>query len=141
MPMERAPDQMPDPSGFSKLTGIRVVLTSAERVVCEMDVTADLANRNGMLHGGAIMTLADTAAGTHAFAVIPPEKTNTTLEAKTNFLRGVPLGDTLRATSAAVHLGRTTLVFQVTLTRGDGKVAAVTTQTHMVLDWARGDGA
>ena len=113
-----------------------LVSAGAEEVICEMHVTERLANRNGMLHGGAVMTLADNAAGTLAFVAIPPEKTNTTVEAKTNFLRGVAVGDTVRASCVPLHVGRTTMVFQITMTRGDGKVAAVTTQTHMVLNWA-----
>ena len=136
----RSPDQMPEQSAFARLAGITLIQAEPDRVICDMPVTPELSNRNGMLHGGAMMTLADNAAGTLAFVAIPPEQTNTTIESKTNFLRGVPVGDTVRATCDALHLGRTTMVFQVTMTRGDGKVAAVTTQTHMVLEWSRTGG-
>lgn len=133
----RNPDQMPPQSAFARVAGIILVSATADEVVCLLPVTADVTNRNGMLHGGAVMTLADNAAGTAAFAAIPPEKTNTTIESKTNFLRGVAVGDTLRAVCVPLHRGRKTMVFQITMTRGDGKVAAITTQTHMVLDWDR----
>lgn len=133
----RNPDQMPPQSAFARVAGIILVSATADEVVCLLPVTADVTNRNGMLHGGAVMTLADNAAGTAAFAAIPPEKTNTTIESKTNFLRGVAVGDTLRAVCVPLHQGRKTMVFQITMTRGDGKVAAITTQTHMVLDWDR----
>ena len=138
----RTPEQMPGQSAFARGAGIETIETSIEQVICEMPVTDALANRNGMLHGGAMMTLADSAAGTLAFIAIPPERTNTTIESKTNFLRGVAVGDRVRAVCVPLHLGRTTLVLQITMTRGDGKVAAVSTQTHMVLDWAaKGDDA
>lgn len=131
----RSPEQMPPQSAFARVAGIILLSATPEEVVCLLPVTADLANRNGMLHGGAMMTLADNAAGTAAFVVIKPEKTNTTIESKTNFLRGVAVGDTVRAVCVPLHLGRKTMVFQITMSRGDGKVAAISTQTHMVLDW------
>ena len=93
------------------------------------------ARRDKEVEGGAMMTLADNAAGSVAFINIPASKSNTTIEAKTNFLRGVAVGDTVTATCTPLHRGRTTLVLQVVMTRSDGKQAAVTTQTHLVLDW------
>ena len=132
----RRPDEIPGPSAYSALTGVEMVSITPEEVICILEVTERLSNRNGMLHGGALMTLADSAAGSAAFAGIPAHKTNTTIEGKTNFLRGVKVGDRVRAVCVPLHSGRTTMVFQITMTRGDGKVVAVTTQTHMVLDWA-----
>ncbi|MCE0506659.1 MULTISPECIES: PaaI family thioesterase [unclassified Roseivivax] len=131
----RGPADLPPQSEFAKLAGIRLVEATLDRVICEMEVTPQLTNRNGVLHGGAMMTLADNAAGSVAFINIPASKSNTTVEAKTNFLRGVKVGDTVRATCTALHRGRTTMVLQVVMTRGDGKQAAVTTQTHLILDW------
>ena len=134
----RSVDQMPEQSAFAALAGIEMVSVTPAEVVCTMHVTEGLTNRNKMLHGGALMTLADNAAGSNAFVAIPPEKTNTTIESKTNFIRGVPVGDTVRAVCVPLHMGRTTMVFQITMTRSDGKIAAVSTQTHMVLDWSKG---
>lgn len=135
MAQGRSLDEMPDQSSFARLAGIEMVTVTPDEVVCRMPVTPDHANRNGVLHGGAIMTLADNAAGSAAFIALPPEKSNTTIEAKTNFIRGVKVGDTVTARCIALHTGRTTMVFQITMTRGDGKVAAVTTQTHLAIDW------
>ena len=134
----RRADQMPPQSPFSNLVGIEAVSVAPDEVVVRMPVTEALANRNGVLHGGAIMTLADNAAGSAAFINVPAERSNTTVEAKTNFLRGVPVGDVLTARCVPLHRGRTMLVLQVTMTRRDGKVAAVTTQTHLVLDFDGG---
>ena len=114
---------MPPQSKFSILLGIEILRCTPEEVVCTMTVTEDMSNRNGVLHGGALMTLSDTAAGTASFICSPAEISNTTVEAKTNFIRPVKLGDT--ATS----------VLQVTMTRGDGKVVGVTSQTHLYLGW------
>ena len=127
---------MPEQSAYATLSGIEMVTVTPEEVVCRMPVTEHLTNRNGVLHGGAIMTLADNAAGSAAFIALPPKRSNTTVEAKTNFIRGVKVGDTVTARCVPLHRGRTTMVFQITMTREDGKVAAVTTQTHLAIDWA-----
>ncbi len=130
-------DQMPPQSNYSELTGIDIVSVAPDCVVCSMKVTDALANRNGALHGGALMTLADNAAGTSAYINIPADKSNTTIESKTNFMRGVSIGDTVTARSVPLHVGRTTIVLQITMSRSDGKTVAVTTQTHMILDWSK----
>src|ERR1043166_1819189 len=57
----------------------------------------------------------------------------TTIESKTNFFAPIPLGDTARAECTALHKGRTTMVWQTKITRGDGRLCAVVTQTQMVL--------
>ena len=132
----RSLDEMPPQSAYSLLTGIELISVTPDEVVCRMEVTEKLANRNGALHGGAVMTLADNAAGTCAFINIPADKSNTTIESKTNFLRGVRMGDVVTARCIPLHRGRTTVVLQTTMTRGDGKTVAVTTQTHLILNWS-----
>lgn len=131
-PVRRNADDQPE---FAVHIGARLVSATPERVEFEMPVTQALANRNGVLHGGAIMGLADNAGGTGTFLNLAQERSTTTLESKTNFLRPIRLGDVARAVSLPLHLGRTTQIWQTTVTRGDGKVAAIVTQTQMVIDW------
>lgn len=128
---QRAEDQ-PE---FAILLGMELVSAAPGRVEMTMPVTPALANRNGVLHGGAIMGLADNAGGTATFMNLPEGKSTTTIESKTNFLRPIRLGDTARAVCLPLHRGRTTMVFQTTVSRDDGKVAAIVTQTQMVIDW------
>ncbi|MDO5632001.1 MAG: PaaI family thioesterase [Paracoccus sp. (in: a-proteobacteria)] len=120
---------------FAELLGIRVVAAQPDQVVMEMEVTPQMANRNGVLHGGAIMGLADNAGGTATFLNIPEGQSTTTIESKTNFLRPIRIGETARATCQPLHRGRTIQVWQTTVTRPDGQVAAIVTQTQMILDW------
>lgn len=120
---------------FALHLGARVISASPERVEFEMPVTQALANRNGVLHGGAIMGLADNAGGTATFLNLPEGLSTTTVESKTNFLRPIHIGDVARAVCEPLHRGRRTQVWQTTITRGDGKVAAVVTQTQLVIDW------
>lgn len=129
---ERIAFDQPD---FARLLGFRLVSVSPDAVVAQMAVTQDHANRNGVMHGGAIMALADNLGGTATIINLPEGKTTTTIESKTNFLRPIRIGDTATATAIPLHKGRTTMVWQTTITRGDGKPAAVVTQTQMVIDW------
>ena len=119
---------------FALLLGLRVVAAAPERVIAELEVTEALTNRNGTLHGGAVMGLADNLGGTATFLNLAPGQGTVTVESKTNFLRPVPLGDTAIAETTPLHRGRRTMIWQTRLTRGDGKLAAVVIQTQMVLE-------
>ena len=124
-----------DQPAFARLLGFRLVSAEPDEVLAELSVTEDLSNRNGVMHGGAIMALADNIGGTATMINLPQGKTTTTLESKTNFLRPIRIGDTARARCVPLHKGRTTMVWQTTITRGDGQTAAIVTQTQVVIDW------
>jgi 1,4-dihydroxy-2-naphthoyl-CoA hydrolase len=79
------------------------------------------------------MAFADTIGAVATVANLKEGETTTTIESKTNFFAAVPLGDTARAECTPLHKGRTTMVWQTKITRGDGKLAAIVTQTQMVL--------
>ena len=118
---------------FFRLLGAKIVEASPDRVVAELLVRDELANRNGALHGGAVMAVADNLGGTATFLNLPEGAGTTTIESKTNFFAAVALGDTLRAECTPLHRGRTTMVWQTRITRGDGKLAAIVTQTQLVM--------
>jgi uncharacterized protein (TIGR00369 family) len=118
---------------YSHHLGIKITHVSPERLTAEMPVTEALSNRNGVLHGGALMSLADNLGGTAATANLAAGQATTTLESKTNFFAAIPLGDIAYAECTPLHRGRTTMVWQTRVTRGDGKLAAMVTQTQMVL--------
>jgi acyl-CoA thioesterase FadM len=79
------------------------------------------------------MALADNLGGTATTANLPDGATTTTIESKTNFFAGIPVGDTARAECTPLHRGRSTMVWQTRVTRRDGKLAAIVTQTQLVL--------
>ena len=119
---------------FADLMGMKITHVSPERVTAELPVTKDLTNRNGVLHGGALMGFADNIGGTAATANLPATGGSTaTIESKTNFFAGIPEGDVARAECTPLHRGRTTTVWQTKITRGDGKLAAVVTQTQLMM--------
>lgn len=127
--------ETPQTSNFSELLGIEHAHASRERVVNEMPVVERLVNRNGVLHGGALMSLVDHTAGTLALLACPSGMTTVTVEAKTNFFRSVRTGDTVTAVGTALHVGRTTMVVLVTTTRADGKELSATMQTQVFVEW------
>src|SRR5262252_1388795 len=95
-------------------------------------VREELTNRNGGLHGGAVMGIADNLGGTATFLNMPEGAGTTTIESKTNFFAAVPAGDTIRAECTPLHRGRTTMVWQTRIIRGDGRLAAIVTQTQLI---------
>ena len=118
---------------FADYLGMRIVSATPDVVIAEMTATPELINRNGVLHGGAIMAIADNVGGTGAFVNLAEGEGTTTVESKTNFFRAIPAGDTLRATSIPLHRGRTTMVWQTTIQGSNGKLAAMVTQTQLIL--------
>jgi 1,4-dihydroxy-2-naphthoyl-CoA hydrolase len=118
---------------FADLLGQRVTHVTRDRVAAQMYVRDELGNRNGVLHGGAIMAFAYNLGGTASFLNLPAGARTTTVESKTNFFSAIAVGDTAYAECTPLHRGRTTMVWQTKITRGDGKLAALVTQTQLVL--------
>ena len=119
---------------FAQFLGMKVTHVSPERVTAELAAREELNNRFGILHGGAIMALADNIGGTATTANLKPGQTTTTIESKTNFFAAIPIGDTAYAECTPLHRGRTTMVWQTRITRGDGRLCALVTQTQLVLE-------
>jgi 1,4-dihydroxy-2-naphthoyl-CoA hydrolase len=119
---------------FPGLMGVRLVEVSPERVVAEMPVRADLCTGGGILHGGAYMAFADTLGAVGTLVNLPPGHSTTTTDSSTKFIAGARLGSTVRGESVALHRGRTTMVWQTSVTNEAGKLCALVTQTQLVLD-------
>jgi uncharacterized protein (TIGR00369 family) len=116
-----------------ELLGIKITHISTEKVTAEIPVTETVANRNGAMHGGVVMALADNLGGTAAVANLPKGGRTATIESKTNFFAAIPLGDIAYAECTPLHRGRTTTVWQTKITRGDGRLCALVTQTQIVI--------
>lgn len=117
---------------FAKKMGVKMTLVTKERIEGEIKVSEDCCTIPATLHGGAMMAMADNMGGIGAFLNMPSGAMTTTVESKTNFLRAVPVGDTAKAVTMPVHLGRTLQVWKTEIFRGDGKLAAIVTQTQMI---------
>ena len=119
---------------FPGLMGVRMLELAPERVLAELEVRADLCTSGGILHGGAYMAFADTLGAVGTLLNLPAGKGTTTTDSSTKFIAGAKLGKTIRGESVALHRGRTTMVWQTSITNADGRLCAVVTQTQLVLD-------
>jgi uncharacterized protein (TIGR00369 family) len=117
--------------GIGKLLGISFRSARADRVIAQLTVNANVCTRPDVVHGGAIMALADCASGYGAVLNLAPSHTSATIESKTNFLRKGK-GPTVRAESVPLHVGRTMSVWRASIFRGAEQIAEVT-QTQLCL--------
>lgn len=119
---------------FAKTMGVEITEATPERVRANLVVRPDLCTTGGTLHGGAAMAFADSLGAIGAFLSLPAgARGTTTLESKTNFLGAAKAGTTVTGEATPVHKGRTTSVWQTTITSEDGKAVAIITQTQLVL--------
>jgi uncharacterized protein (TIGR00369 family) len=118
---------------FPGLMGIKITHASQDKVIASMLVRSDLCTGGGVCHGGALMALADTLGAVGTVINLPPNTRTTTIESKTNFLAAAALDTEVTAESVPLHRGRTTQVWQTTITSAAGKVCAIVLQTQMVL--------
>jgi uncharacterized protein (TIGR00369 family) len=116
--------------------GVEIVSAEKDRVVGRMLVREDLCTSGGILHGGACMAFADALGAVGGVLNLAPGARTTTLESKTNFLRGAPAGSTVSGEATPLHIGRRSSVWQTRITNGDGKLVALVTQTQMTIEAA-----
>jgi 1,4-dihydroxy-2-naphthoyl-CoA hydrolase len=124
---ERQKGRLPD------LLGIEVVSLEEGSLVGRLTVRPELLAPNGFLHAATVVGLADTCCGYACIAHLPENAKNfTTLELKSNHVSTARDG-TIVARASAVHLGRSTHVWDATVTSGEGKLIAMFRCTQMIL--------
>jgi uncharacterized protein (TIGR00369 family) len=118
---------------FGGFLGLEVDAASAEEVRGRLAWAEELCTAGGILHGGALMGLADSIGGFCAFLNLPEGAAGTaTIESKTNFFAPVREGR-VEAVSRPLHVGRTTIVIDTDLFDGAGRRVARVTQTQAIL--------
>ena len=117
---------------FVGVLGIEVMAAEPGEVTGRMPWTAEHCTAAEVLHGGALMSLADTLGAVCAFLNLPEGATTSTVESKTNFFRAVRGGD-VRGVSRPLHVGRSFIVVQTQLSDDEGRSVALVTQTQAVL--------
>ncbi|MBR1216565.1 PaaI family thioesterase [Bradyrhizobium sp. U87765 SZCCT0131] len=128
--LERLKDQ---PLPLAALLGIELVSAEPDRIVGHMTVRPDLCTRPDVVHGGALMAFADTLGAIGTVANLKEGAGTTTIESKTNFIGGAPVGTRLVGESTPVHRGGRTMVWQTRIATAEGKLVALVTQTQLVL--------
>jgi uncharacterized protein (TIGR00369 family) len=126
--LESLLNQMP----FSVGCGVELTSASASEVTGALAWAPQRCTSGGLLHGGALMVLADSLGGICAFLNLPEGSGTATIESKTNFFRGVRRG-TVHATTHPLHVGRTTIVLQTDITDDRNRRVAQVTQTQAIL--------
>lgn len=117
---------------FIEALGIVFVEVSKTRILAEMEAREEHTNGADAVHGGIYMAFADTLGARGAIMNLPDGAVTSTLESKTNFLRGARPGK-LIGEATPVHVGRTTQVWQTVVTDAAGKKLAVISQTQIVM--------
>jgi len=131
-------DTVPEPQAllaampFAVACGIELHAVAPEEVHASLASAPERGTAGAVLHGGALMTLADTAGAVCAFLNLPVGASTSTLESKTNFFRAVRAG-AVTAVARPLHAGRTTIVVQTDVFDDDGRRVAQTTQTQAIL--------
>lgn len=118
---------------YTKTIGATFSRYSKEEVVGRLDWAPGVCTVGGLLHGGAVMSLADSTGAACAFLNLPEGAAGTTtVESKTNFLRGVREGY-VEAVSRPLHVGRTVVVVETDVRDPKDRLVARVIQTQLVL--------
>lgn len=117
---------------FASEVGVELLKAESGEVVGSLEYDPRLCTAGAIMHGGVLMTLADTLGAICAYLNLPPGGRTATTTSATNFLRPVGAG-AITGTATPVHLGRSVIVVRVDVTDAHGKLAATTTQTQAVL--------
>jgi len=130
---QRQTEMMRETVPFAGTLGVEVIATRPDEVRARVEWRPERCTAGGVLHGGAIMSLADTTGATCAVHNLPDDASGTTtIESKTNFLRAVRDGYA-EAVSRPLHAGRTVVVIETDVTDSRGRPVAKVIQTQAVL--------
>jgi uncharacterized protein (TIGR00369 family) len=116
---------------FAAELGLVLEEASADRVVARLDWAPRLCTAGGILHGGVLMSLADTAGALVTFLGLPEGATTATITSTSQLMRPVS-GGAVRAEAVPLHRGRTTVTAQTSLRDEAGRLVAQTTQVQAV---------
>jgi 1,4-dihydroxy-2-naphthoyl-CoA hydrolase len=123
---------------FADLLGIEFAEVGPDRVVGGFIVRPNMCTLGGVLHGGAIMALADTLGAVGAFVNLPEGARTTTIESKTNFLAAASAGSRVIGESTPIHRGKLVAVWQTQVRAESGKLIALVIQTQLVIPtWSK----
>lgn len=116
---------------FARQLGVVLDEASADRVVARLAWAPHLCTAAGIMHGGALMALADTAGALVTFLGLPEGATTATITSTSQLFRPVT-GGSVRAVAVPVHRGRTTVTAQTSLFDSDERLVAKTTQIQAI---------
>ena len=125
--------QMPFAAGL----GVVVDAAGADEVQGHLAWAPERCTTGGIMHGGALMGLADSLGGLCALLNLPPGAGTATVSSSTVFTRAVREGE-VSAVTRPLHVGRGTIVVQTNLSDQTGRRVAQVTQVQAVLGGKHG---
>lgn len=117
---------------FPALVGMQFLEISPDRVLVSLEVREELKQPWGILHGGAIATLLDTAAGAGAVANLERGQQSVTVEIKVNFIGAVRAG-AVTVEAIPLHRGHSTMIWESRARDAAGRIVAAGLSTHMTI--------
>jgi uncharacterized protein (TIGR00369 family) len=129
--MPADPEELVALMPFARRLGVIVDEASADRVTARLAWAPDLCTAAGIMHGGVLMSLADTAGALVTFLGLPAGATTATITSTSQLFRPVT-GGTVRAVAVPVHRGKTTVTAQTSLFDSDDRLVAQTTQIQAI---------
>ncbi|MDQ6774227.1 MAG: PaaI family thioesterase [Candidatus Dormibacteraeota bacterium] len=112
--------------------GIEEISAGAAEAVLDLPTRAEMGNRGGVVHGGFIALLADTAMGRAMHAARPEAERMFSFDLKLNFVASGSVGERLRASARVIHAGRRTGLAECRVEAGNGRLVATATGTFMI---------
>ncbi|TMD40335.1 MAG: alpha/beta fold hydrolase [Chloroflexi bacterium] len=127
-----------DPAPYFKVLGMRCIAVADGSATFEMPATAEHYNPNGVTHGGAISSLADSAMGFAVFSTCAAGESFTTAELHINFIRPVTEGSgILRSTGRVINRGQQLVVAEAEVYDEQNQLVARASSTNMILQRRR----
>ena len=133
MTIERVRERMSGmTSPAARLFGIRLIEVADGTTVVEMDCRDDFINYGGVVHGGVITALADSAMGSSLTTLMPDGTRQVSFDLKLTITSAANAGETLQARGRVIHAGRRTAVCEATVTGPDDRLVAKATGSFAV---------
>ena len=130
------------PGTLMETLGIRYTAVGEDWIACTMKVTQLHLRTEGFLQGGATMALLETAGSSGSYLFLDPEREIVLgIDVSASHLSPGREGDLLTATARAVHVGRTTQLWQVEIRAQDGRLVSVGKVTNVILPKSAAEGA
>ena len=127
------PPELTDVTGFDRLYGLELLSASPEEVIAEVEIGPEHLQPFGLVHGGLYASMAESITSIGTYLGVKDEGGAAMgLSNQTSFLRPAFEGTRVRATARRRHRGRTTWIWEVDVTDGDGKLCALVRMTIAV---------
>jgi uncharacterized protein (TIGR00369 family) len=120
---------------YPKWLGVEFISMADGKGVCRMVIQEDHCRTQGIVHGGAIMSLLDCTIGAAATSVLPDAQTVVTIQLNTNFIHIARPGQTLRAEAEVEHAGKRTAKVNAKILDENDRLIATASATMMFLDF------